>query len=163
MTLFKARTEFDRIFEVGIILKGLDGLIEVVGGVLLAFVRPEQINQVVNFFTTEDLSKNPHSFIALHLVHWSQHLTGGALAFGAIYLLAHGISKLILVVEILRNHLWAYLGLIVLTAAFIIYQTYEIYYSHSISLILLTLFDLVIIYLTSREYKKQLELHRKPS
>lgn len=163
MTLFKARTKFDRIFEIGIFLKGLDGLIEVAGGTLLALVRPEQINRVVNFFTAEDLSKNSHNFIASHLVHWSQHLSSGALAFGAVYLLAHGISKLILVVEILRNHLWAYLGLIVLTAAFIVYQTYEIYYSHSISLVLLTLFDAVIVYLTVREYKKQLEAHKNPS
>jgi uncharacterized membrane protein len=106
---------------------------------------------------------DPHDFIAVHILHWSQLLTSGAIFFGAVYLLAHGISKLVLVIEILRNHLWAYVGLIVLTGLFIIYQTYDILISGSISLILLDIFDTIIIYLTIREYKNQLRKRKEKS
>jgi hypothetical protein len=44
--------------------------------------------------------------------------------FGAIYLLSHGISKVILVALVLRNKLWAYPWLMVLLGVFIGYQLY---------------------------------------
>jgi uncharacterized membrane protein len=62
---------------------------------------------------------------------------------------------MILIVEILREHLWAYIGLVVLTFAFVIYQVYRISYTHSIALTLLTFFDIFVIFVTWREYKKQ--------
>lgn len=160
MAIFKPKTGFDKVFEVGIILKGLDGLIETLGGVLLLFVRPDNINRLTKYLTQSELSTDPHDFIANHLVHWSAQLTKGALIFGGIYLLIHGIAKLILVIEIFQNRLWAYVGLITLTVVFIIYQIYQIIFSHSIGLVLLTIFDMAIVYLTVREYKKQrLERH----
>jgi len=55
----------------------------------------------------------------------------------------------------LHNRFWAYLGLIYLTIGFMIYQTYRFSYSHSAGLVLLTLFDGVIVYLTVVEYRKR--------
>jgi Predicted membrane protein len=43
---FKATSTFDRIFEVGILLKGLDGLLEIIGGVLLLLIKPVFVNQL---------------------------------------------------------------------------------------------------------------------
>jgi uncharacterized membrane protein len=155
MPFFKPRNSFDKAFEIGILLKGLDGFIEVIGGIFLLLINPDNVNRVVKAITKDELNTNPHDLIANHIVHWAGQLTKTTLLFGAIYLLAHGVSKLILVFEILRNHLWAYIGLIILTGAFIIYQSYEVIFSHSISLILLTVFDIVVVYLTAKEYKKQ--------
>jgi uncharacterized membrane protein len=45
---------------------------------------------------------------------------------GAIYLLAHGIVEVILVVAVLRGKLWAYPWLIGFLVAFIGYQGYEL-------------------------------------
>jgi uncharacterized membrane protein len=76
--------------------------------------------------------------------------------FGALYLLSHGVVKIVLVIEVLRNHLWAYMALIIVTGLFVVYQVYRIADSFSISLFLLTIFDLVIIYLTQKEYRRHL-------
>jgi uncharacterized membrane protein len=160
MSVFKPKTSFDKVFEIGILLKGVDGLIELIGGLLLVVANPERINRFVSQITHNELIHDPHDFFATHIVHWSQQLTKGAVLFAGIYLLAHGVAKLVLVVEILRNHLWAYVGLIVLTGIFIIYQTYDIVVAGSLSLVLLNIFDIIIIYLTIREYKKQLEIRR---
>ncbi len=155
MSVFKPKTTFDKIFEAGILIKGFDGLLETAGGIFLIIVDPQHINKFINWATASELSSDHHSFIANHLTEWGKHLTQGTLLFLGIYLLAHGVAKLVLVIEILRNHLWAYIGLIVLTIFFIFYQTYEILGTHSISMILLTIFDIVVVVLTTVEYKKK--------
>jgi uncharacterized membrane protein len=81
--------------------------------------------------------------------------------FGAIYLLSHGISKLVLVVLVLRNHLWAYPWLIALLLGFIGYQLYRLTVHASIGLIALTIFDALLVWLTWREYRaKRATLHK---
>jgi len=151
---FKPKTGFDRVFEVGILLKGLDGLLEIVGGILLFFIKPELVNHLAATLTQHELTEDPRDFLAAHILHSTQNLAAGSLVFAALYLLSHGLVKIVLVWEILHNRFWAYLGLIYLTIGFMIYQIYRFSYSHSISLVLLTAFDAVIVYLTVVEYRK---------
>ncbi|MGH7238388.1 MAG: DUF2127 domain-containing protein, partial [Candidatus Saccharimonadales bacterium] len=99
--------------------------------------------------------------IATHLLHWAQNLTEAAAIFAGIYLLAHGIVKLVLVIVILRGHLWAYLLLITVTAIFVVYQFYRIAERATFGYIFLTVFDLAIIYLTVKEYGHQKERLRR--
>ena len=152
---FKATTTLDKAFEVGILLKGLDGILETVGGLILLFLKPEFISSVAVFLTQHELSEDPHDFIASHILHSSQAIGRGALVFAAVYLLTHGITKIILVVEILRNRFWAYLGLIYLTVGFIIYQSYRYIFSPSIGLALFTIYDVIVVLLTVLEYRKR--------
>jgi uncharacterized membrane protein len=152
---FRAEGRLDKAFEVGILLKGLDGLLEVAGGILLFFIRPEYLNHLAITLTQHELTEDPRDFLATHLLHSTQNLAAGSLVFAALYLLSHGLVKLVLVWEILHNRLWAYLGLIYLTFGFMIYQVYRFTYSHSLSLVLLTVFDGVIVYLTVVEYRKR--------
>ena len=153
------RTATDKAFRISLYLKGLDGLLECLGGILLLLVNPDQIDRFARWLTQGELSQDPHDFIANHILKTAHSLTGASLVFGAVYLLAHGVVKLVLVVEVLRDHLWAYIGLISVTALFVIYQVYRLTDKFSISLTLLTLFDLLIIYLTQKEYRRQIE-HR---
>lgn len=148
------RTATDKAFRISLYLKGLDGLFETVGGILLLLIKPEQINHLARWLTQGELSQDRHDFIASHILKSAHELTGASLIFGALYLLSHGIVKIVLVVEVLRDHLWAYIGLIVVTAGFVVYQVYRLSYKFSISLTLLSLFDLLIIYLTQKEYRK---------
>jgi len=156
---FRATSRLDKVFEVGILLKGLDGLLEIAGGILLFLIKPEYLNQLATTLTQHELSEDPRDFLATHILHSTQNLAAGSLVFAALYLLSHGISKIILIWEILHDRFWAYLGLIYLTIGFMIYQTYRFTYSHSISLVLLTLFDGVIVYLTVLEYRKRRSSH----
>lgn len=54
MSWFTSRDLLDRSFEVGIILKGLDGALESIGGILLLLVSPAQINHIVGKTTQHD-------------------------------------------------------------------------------------------------------------
>jgi uncharacterized membrane protein len=154
-TWFKPRGLLDTTFEVSIILKGLDGLLELVGGVLLLAVRPETINNVIARLTEHELSKDPHDFIATRLLHFGNGLTGSAVRFAAIYLLVHGIVKVFLVGALLRNKLWAYPWLIITLVVFIGYQVYKIALDPTGWLIALTVFDVFVVWLAWREWRKQ--------
>lgn len=143
-------------FEVGMVLKGLDGVLEVIGGILLLLVSPQAIAHIVRLLTAHELSEDPHDLVARYLLHTAGHLTGSATLFGAIYLLAHGIAKVVLVVLVLRGKLWAYPWMIALLVAFIAYQLYRITAVHfSAGLTALTVFDAALVWLTWREYQSR--------
>jgi uncharacterized membrane protein len=151
----------DRAFHIGLLFKGLDGLLECIGGIFLLLVSPEQINSWARYLTEGELSTDRHDFIANHILKTAHELTGASLVFGALYLLSHGVVKLVLVVEVLRNHLWAYVALIIVTIAFIAYQIYRLLADgFSLGLFLLTIFDFVIVYLTQKEYYRHKLRHK---
>src|SRR5579872_1903687 len=108
MAEFRYGDLLDRAFLIGIILKGLDGLLEVGGGVLLLVVSPSTIVGISKALTQHELSEDPHDFLATHLLHASGALTGASLSFGAVYLVSHGLVKIVLVAALLRNKIWAY-------------------------------------------------------
>jgi uncharacterized membrane protein len=153
--MFKPQNWMDRVFEVGIIAKGLNGAAELIGGLLLLLLSPDRIHHVIAALTQGELSEDPHDFIASHLLHTANGLTGNAVFFGAVYLLAHGLVKVVLVVALLLNKIWAYPWMIVVLFLFIAYQLYRIALDPTAGLIALTIFDLVIVALTWREYQQQ--------
>ncbi|HEX3272027.1 MAG TPA: DUF2127 domain-containing protein [Ktedonobacterales bacterium] len=144
----------DRIFDVSITLKGLDGVLEVIGGVLLLFLTPSRLNAIVEFLTQHELSQDPKDFIATHLLFYAQRYTATTALFLAFYLFSHGIIKIIIVVALLQQRLWAYPLAIVVLGLFIVYQIYRLALQVSFGLLALTLFDIFIVGLTVLEYRK---------
>lgn len=155
MSLFKPKDLLDRTFEVSIILKGLDGVLEVVGGLVLLLISPATINHLLTTLTQHELSEDPHDIVATHVLRAAHGLTHSATTFGGLYLLSHGVVKIVLVTALLRNKLWAYPWLIGFLGIFVIYQLYRIALAPSVGLIALTVFDLFVMWLTWREYQKQ--------
>ena len=162
-TTGKRSTLLDRIFEISISLKGLDGLLEVVGGMLLLLLSPAQLTSIIKLVTQHELSQDPHDFIATHLLTYAHTLSASVILFAAVYLLAHGIVKIVLVVALLKEQLWAYPWTIGFLVIFILYQVYRIILHVSVWLIALTLFDCFIVLLTVLEYRKHLQQQRGPS
>ncbi|MGO9589932.1 MAG: DUF2127 domain-containing protein [Candidatus Acidiferrales bacterium] len=147
-------------FRVSIILKGLHALLETVGGIVLLKVSPQTLNRVVMSILTQNLSRDPHDFIATSLHRAFERLAHGGSHFASWYLLSHGGVKLCLVVALLWNKLWAYPLMILMLSAFIGYQVYRIALTGSVPMILLTIFDLVVIVLVWIEYRQQIA-HRQ--
>lgn len=153
------RTWLDRVFEVGIVGKGLDGAVELLGGMLLLLLGPDRLHRWVARLTLGELFEDPQDLVARHLLRTADGLDGHAVLFGAAYLLAHGLVKVVLVVALLRNKLWAYPWMIGVLLAFIGYQLYRIVLSPSAGLVALTVFDAVIVALTWREWRAQRAPH----
>lgn len=143
----------DDTFKVSVILKGIDGALEVVGGLVLLAVSPTTLNHLVRSLVQHELSQDPKDFIARHLLRSTADLAHGSRVFAAVYLLTHGIAKIVLVVALLRRRTWAYPGMIALLGAFIVYQCYRLAFGFSVGLAMLTVFDAFVVWLTWREWR----------
>jgi uncharacterized membrane protein len=152
-TSSQPRRALHSAFEVGIVMKGIDSLFEIMGGVLLLLVTPAQINRIVLFLLQHELSEDPRDVVANLLLRAAGHLSVGSKLFGALYLLSHGVLKTLIVVSLWRSRLWAYPAAIVFFVAFIVYQLYRYTFSHSFWLLVLSVFDAVVIALTWIEYR----------
>ncbi len=113
----------DRAFRVTIPLKGVDGAVEVIGGVLLLLISPSRFSNLrfvsslrMNWLKTLTISL-PATFL-----HSASQLSRSSTVYGGVYLLIHGAAKLVLVVLVLKDKLWAYPMLIILLLVFIVYQ-----------------------------------------
>src|SRR3974390_2651912 len=143
----------DKTFNVTLILKGLHRLPGLVRGILLLVISPETFNDLAKQFTQHELSQDPHDFIAHRLLRLTANLHHTQ-TFGAIYLLTHGLVKIVIVIGLLRREHWSYYVAFVFLGGFVVYQIYRMTYAPSVGLALLTVFDIVIIWLTWREYRR---------
>ena len=148
------RSKLHIAFEVGVFLKGLNGLLELAGGILLLIFPPNALRHFVVNLTHNELSKDPHDFIALHLRHAAAALSTNAELFAAIYLLSHGIIKVVLVWALLRDKQWAFPWAIGIFAAFGLYQTYRYILEPSGWLLALTVLDVIVMFLTWAEWRR---------
>jgi uncharacterized membrane protein len=150
----RIRTILKTSFQTGITLKGIDGVLEIVGGVLLWIVRPAAMNAFIRVLSQHDLSRDPHDFIAVHLLRTSEMLLSTNRLFPSLFLLSHGIAKVVLVIALWMKELWAYPATILVFSAFSAYQIYRCSHTHSIALFILTIFDVVVIGLTWQQWRQ---------
>jgi uncharacterized membrane protein len=150
-----SRSALDRTFRISVGLKGVDGALEIIGGLLLLFVAPATLQSWARSLTAHELAEHPNDFVARHLLDSASQLSHSTTLFGAIYLLSHGIAKLVLVIALLRGQLWAYPWLMALLGVFIVYQLYRLSYRFTVGLIVLTAFDIFVLILTALEYRKR--------
>lgn len=144
----------DRTFRIALVLKALFAAGEVLGGLAMIFLTPTRLNALVHWLTAGELKENPSDFIVSHLLIFSQHYTGSAQLIGTIYLLSHGLVKLVVIYFLWRRVLKAYPISIAVIGLFIVYQVWEIVVHHSVLMILATLVDIIVIWLTVLEYRR---------
>ncbi len=149
-----ANPVLDKIFAIGLIFKGLDGVIELIGGLILLVATPAQIQAFVGLLTREELAEDATDWLANLLVHGAHSLTASATLFSALYLLTHGVVKVVLVWAVLKNQLWAYPWMVAALIIFMGFQVQQMFVHFTWGLLALTLFDGFIVWLTLLEYRK---------
>jgi uncharacterized membrane protein len=151
----KASSLLHGTFRTGITLKGIGGLTETIGGVLLWFVSPAELSRMVSDLLQAEHARHPHNFIASHFLHMAQGISHADPIFASLYLLSHGVVKTALIVALWFNKLWAYPLTIAVFGGFMVYQVYRYTHTHSFALMVLTIFDAVVVWLTWQEYRAQ--------
>ena len=142
-----------RFFEITLLLKALFAVGEIVAAIGVYVVPLDRVADFVGAITSAELAKHPHDFVAAHLADWAQNLSIGTKHFVAFYLLSHGAVKLWVIIGLMRERLWYYPVALVLFTLFIVYQIHRYTLTHSVSLLLITVVDLVVIALTWHEYR----------
>jgi uncharacterized membrane protein len=148
------RKWFRLAFKAGVIVKGLDGILEIIAGIALFATSQAAIRQLIHRMTQGELLEDPHDFVANHLVDFFNQLSISTRHFAALYLLAYGVVKVGLATGLFFEKLWAFPAALVLLGLFILYQAYRFSETHSVVLALLTLFDMAIIILIWLEYRR---------
>ena len=142
-----------QIFVVSVTLKGLHALIEIVGGLALYLISTKTIVRTIDRWSYGEIAQDRHDWIASHLLAFSHTFSVAEHDFYAFYLLSHGLIKGALVIGLLKERLWAYPACFAVFGLFIAYQLYRYSYTHDMGLILLSIFDLFVIYLAVHEYR----------
>jgi uncharacterized membrane protein len=140
-------------FEIGLVLKAIFALLEVAGGILAYFITQQFLLKVVLALTSHELAEDPNDFVATFLLQSARDFSVSSQHFTAFYLLGHGAIKLVLIAGLMRGILGIYPVAIAVFAGFIGYQLYRFTNTHSIWLLILTLLDMVVIWLTWHEYR----------
>lgn len=148
------------LFRVSVLLKGAISLAEVLAGVAALFVSPSMVATIATLLTQGELAEEPKDALANYLLGLVQHYSVGLSIFIAFYLVSRGAIKLLLVIALLKNKLWAYPLSLVVLELFVIYQLYQIMLARSPIVIGITLFDLVVMYFIWREYRV-VQKHRR--
>lgn len=141
------------LFQISVLLKGANGLVEILGGIALYLFSTSAIVGLVSQLARAELIEDPSDFLAARLLQFAQGFSVQAQHFYAAYLLSHGVVKILLVGGLLREKLWAYPASFAVLGAFIAYQLYRFSYTHEVGLVALTVLDLILIALAWHEYR----------
>jgi uncharacterized membrane protein len=141
-----------RLFQGGLALKGINAAIEAVGGITLLFVRTSTLVHFIESMTQDELHHVRHDIVANTFMHLANEISVSNKQFFAYYLAAHGIIKIIIVIGLLREKMWMFpVGLTAL-GCFVTYQLYRFSIGHSVGLLIVTIFDILIMWFVWREW-----------
>ncbi len=142
------------LFLIGVIGKGFDGLLEILGGLALLVVTPGQIQSLAQALTLHELSRDPNDLIATYILNSAAGLSAETERFAATFLLWHGAVKIVLVAALLRKREWGYVAGIAAFSLFLFYQVYRYLHTRSPELLALSVIDVLVIVLTWLEYNR---------
>jgi uncharacterized membrane protein len=148
----EARSILHRFFELGILIKAVDGGLELVGGLLLVVLSPVAINRVVFFFVEGELKEDPTDLVANLLLHTTRSAIDVRIP-ASVFLIVHGAVKLVLVGGLATNRLWSYPAAILVFAGFTVYQLYQLSQQYSLFLATVTVLDVIVILLVIAEFR----------
>jgi len=112
------------LFKAGIWLKGINGGLELIGGILLATLPSSVFTRTILFLTQHDVGDGTKDWVYRELSRAVSTLAGQS-TFAVFYLLSHGLVKVFLAGALLRGIGWAYptaLGVFGLLAGYEVYR-----------------------------------------
>jgi len=142
-----------RWFDIGAWFKGVEGAIEVAAGAWVA-LDPAALGTLLVRLAAKELLHDPHDRIASTLRHLA-HALDGNVSFPAMYLIAHGVVKVLLAIGLLRDYRAAYPLAIVTLGALATYQLYRYTHTHAVMLPVLAALDIAIAWLVWREGRQR--------
>jgi uncharacterized membrane protein len=149
----KSTTLFHRAYQAAIAIKGLDGGIETLAGLLVAIAGTERLYNFAIWITAPEIASNPDSKTAHLIRHGASGLMHASETFVVFYLLVHGILKLGIAINLLRESDWIFPPAVVILTGFVIFMSYKLTVHWSAWLLGFALFDTLTIALVLNEWR----------
>jgi uncharacterized membrane protein len=146
-------SRFDIVYRLGLALKGVDGTLEVLAGLAL-WLLPDALHRLIAPLAVTEAGPHPvRNLVAYWFGRADHELVAGHHLFAIVFLLLHGVVKLVLVYCLLRGFHWIYPWALAALGAFALYQAWVLVTTPTVGMALLTALDLVIIWLVWREWR----------
>jgi len=146
-------------YLVAITIKGIDGLIETIAGLIVAIVGSEEIYILALRLTAPEIENNPASHTADLVRHAADKLASAPSDFVVIYMIAHGVIKLALAINLMIEKDWVFPVASVLLTGFILYMSHRLTIFWSPWLFAFLLFDMVTLALVLNEWRTHRARH----
>lgn len=149
------RTALDWFYDIGIAIKGFDGAVELIAGILL-WAAPGLLHTLLQTLlgeARESTSRMMH-FVADNIARVDSDLTRGGMVIVVLFLIMHGVVKVGLVVALFKKWHWAYPWAIAVLSAFLVYQVYVFVKHPTVPMAIFSLLDAVIVWLVYKEYRE---------
>jgi uncharacterized membrane protein len=142
-----------RAYLAAITIKGLDGAIELALGGIVAVLGAQRFSALLIAWSAPEIAGNPESHAMRFVRHSADGLAHASTAFVIVYLLAHGVIKLGIAINLLRGKSWIYPVAVALLAGFIAFMSYRLTEHFSGWLLSFALFDAVTLALVINEWR----------
>ena len=140
------------LFEASLVVKGTFAAGETLSGLGLLLTPHGLLLNLWAWLTNHKLTQNPNDDMTRWFHHLADTFPMHVQHFYAIYLLAHGALKFLMVIMLARRILWAYPAAMAVLAGFVIYQFAEFVTQGSLVLLALAFLDAFMIVLVYREW-----------
>jgi uncharacterized membrane protein len=148
----KSGTQY-HLFQAAVIIKGINGVLELIGGTLLMLVGPSRINHTLDAMTRGQLEDSPNGLLLKLLTNHGIVRHVGPVDFAVVYLLINGIAKIIIVTALMKRKVKAFPYAMAFLGLFVVYGVGRLFTHHSVVLAIAMAIDVVVIALIYREYR----------
>ncbi|MFT5873769.1 MAG: putative membrane protein [Clostridium sp.] len=140
-------------FYGGLVMKGVDALIEFIGGFILIVLNYEWLNRLIRLIALPELIEDPKDIAMNYFITVGQNFSINSQHSIAVYMMLHGITKMAVVWVLLTKRLWAYPLAMLVFASFIAYEMYSYMNSLSVLMLMMVIIDTAIFVMIILEYK----------
>lgn len=142
------------LLRLGMAIKGIDALIEVVVGFLL--FTPMKLGDLVDRFCRAEMfdhfkAERAAGVLQHHAANAIHHSTTGT----ALYLVIHGIVKIVFITGAFWQKAWGYIGLTTILLIFVVIEIFQLIVKGGVFMLSMAVFDGFLAFLVWHEYRKQ--------
>lgn len=141
-----------KMFVLTLVSKAILGLLQLGTAVALILGFADHLPALVQWLFKAELAENPTDFLANKVISLVGVLPQTDLTFYKVYFTAHGVLHLGVVAALLYGASWAYHVGVGVLVVFVIYQIFEWFHVGGLMLVVLTIIDVLVIYLTVLEH-----------
>lgn len=143
------------LFDIALVIKAIDGVIEMAAAVFVLFVKPAFVLWLVALATGGELAQDPGDVVATFLKNAGTSFAVHTHYLLAAYLMLHGAIKVLLVIGIFAGKRIAYPLFMSALIIFGVYEAYRGLMLHETLLLAFAAFDTLLLLLTVYEYRRR--------
>lgn len=145
---------YDFLFRVGMWWRIIYGVCRLILASILLRLIGTPVSDIFYTVLHNDLVERHGDFLAQLLRPILDHMSFTVTYFLAIYLIFWGSIDIVLSFNLLRHKMWAYSSSMYMISAFMLYEVYRFFHTHSFLLAYIIFFDFFVMWLIKKEFQR---------